>query len=422
MPDGRIVIVSDYVGGEGAASGGAGHVAYDSYRALRAAGVDVRVVTGFGATPAGEGDFVRSLGGRDLRAGGMIDTARTIYNIDARHALADELASEDAETTIVLLHQWTRYLSPAALGLLGRFRTMIYMHDYFWACPNGAYYDFREARPCDRQPLGLRCLAADCDRNGRAHKAGRILRQAAHRASTRGPADRRLFLHLSGRARETAAPLLPGERHAIVHNPLDMADEAPSAAAAPRYDFGYFGRLEPEKGLLDLIDAADRLQLTGLFVGQGAIEAEIARRPKLDHRAWEPRSAMQAAMRSCRVVVLPSLWPETWGLIVPEAMAAGVKVLVSTRAGSAELVGRFGGGAVFDPALPGDLDRKLEAILLAPSTGMRDFTGLRHALSPVRHAERIVALADAHFGIPLVPARGRSTAPPASALPKPTPA
>jgi glycosyltransferase involved in cell wall biosynthesis len=250
MPDGRIIIVSDYVSGEGAASGGAGHVAYDSYRALRTAGVDVRVVTGFGTAPVGEGDRVHALGGRDLRAGGGIDAARTIYNIEAKHVLGEELREDDGETTIVLLHQWTRYLSPAALGLLGRFRTMIYMHDYFWACPNGAYYDFREARPCDRQPLGLRCLAADCDRNGRVHKAARILRQIAHRASTHAPADRRLFLHLSDRACDTAAPLLPGERHAIVHNPLGMSDAPPPAAAAPRYDFGYFGRLEPEKGLL----------------------------------------------------------------------------------------------------------------------------------------------------------------------------
>jgi glycosyltransferase involved in cell wall biosynthesis len=419
MPDGRIIIVSDYVSGEGAASGGAGHVAYDSYRALRTAGVDVRVVTGFGTAPVGEGDRVHALGGRDLRAGGGIDAARTIYNIEAKHVLGEELREDDGETTIVLLHQWTRYLSPAALGLLGRFRTMIYMHDYFWACPNGAYYDFREARPCDRQPLGLRCLAADCDRNGRVHKAARILRQIAHRASTHAPADRRLFLHLSDRACDTAAPLLPGERHAIVHNPLGMSDAPPPAAAAPRYDFGYFGRLEPEKGLLALIGASDRLQLTGLFVGQGGIESEIARRPHLDHRAWEPRSAMQAAMRSCRVVVLPSLWQETWGLIVPEAMAAGVKVLVSTRAGSAELVERFGGGAIFDPALPGDLDRKLEALLLVPSSGVRDFTGFRDALSPERHAERIIALADTHFGIALPRASGGATAPPASTLPTP---
>ena len=48
---------------------------------------------------------------------------------------------------------------------------------------------------------------------------------------------------------------------------------------------------------------------------------------------------MAALMRSGSAVVRPSLWPETWGLIVPEAIAAGVKVLVSARAGSSDTSG-----------------------------------------------------------------------------------
>ena len=407
MPDGRIVIVSDYVGGEGSASGGAGHVAYDSFRALRAAGVDVRMTAGFGTPPAGDLDRFTSLGGRDLRAGGLRDTVRAIYNADAGRALAADLRDEDANTTVVILHQWTRYLSPAALGALGRFHSMIYMHDYFWACPNGAYYDFRQARPCDRRPLGISCLAADCDRQGRVHKIGRVLRQAARKASVRAAAERRLFLHLSERAMGTAAPLLPGECHAIVHNPLDMSELLPRASTPPRYDFGYFGRLEPEKGLLALIEVADRLRLKGLFVGQGVLEPEIARRPHLRHRAWEPRSAMPAAMQSCEVVVLPSLWQETWGLIIPEAMAANVKVVVSTRAGSAELVEHFGGGAIFDPGVPGDLERTMQTTLTAPPPRLRHPQAFRDALSPARHAERIVGLAARRFDVALQPSGGR---------------
>ena len=108
---------------------------------------------------------------------------------------------------------------------------------------------------------------------------------------------------------------------------------------------------------------------------------------------------MADAMRSCAVVVLPSLWEETWGLIVPEAMAAGVPVLVSTRAGSAELVRRFGGGQVFDPGQPGGLAERLATMLAAPPAPTRLREPLLSFLSPERHAARLLLLAEIHFGL-----------------------
>lgn len=409
MRSGRIVILSDYIGGDGPGSGGAGHAALDSYRALRRAGAEVRVIAGFGGAPAIEADHFTGMEGSDLRAGTRVDELRTIYNPEARAALAKALANEPPATTLVIIHQWTRYLSPAALGIAARFPTMVYMHDYFWACPNGIYYDFQEERPCDRKPMRLACLTANCDRQGRVQKIGRVARQAARRATTGNDPARRLFLHLSKHAHRTAAPLLKGERHAVLYNPLQLPEEAPAPAAPARYDVGYFGRLEPDKGVGALIDAVAGEGLTGLFVGAGTLEQRLNSVAGIEHRAWQARDTMPEAMRSCAVVVLPSQWHETWGLIIPEAMAAGVPVLVSALAGSAELVRRFGGGAMFDPGQPGDLAAKLREMLAAPPapTAMRE--RLRAFLSPQRHAARLIALAESQFGLDV-----RASAPPVS--------
>lgn len=402
MRSARAIIVSDYIGGEGPASGGAGHAALDSYRALRAAGADVRAIAGFGASPDIDPNRFVALGGSDLRNGSPIDTIRAIYNPQARAALADVLEKEDPDHTLVIIHQWTRYLSPAALGIAGRFPSMVYMHDYFWACPTGLYYDFQQERPCDRKPMAGSCLIARCDRRGRIRKTGQVVRQAARRATTRSDPARRLFLHLSEQARQTAAPLLPGERHAVLHNPLPLSAMPPvPPPRPPRYDVGYFGRLETDKGVAALAEVVDAAGLAALFVGQGSLEPALTATAGIEHRAWQPRDTMAQEMRSCRVVVLPSLWPETWGLIVPEAMAAGVPVLVSSRAGSADLVRRFGGGATFDPGLPGDLAAKLAALLAAPPDPTARRADLRAFLSPERHAARVMALAQSRFGLDL---------------------
>jgi glycosyltransferase involved in cell wall biosynthesis len=411
MRDGRAIILSDYFGGEGAATGGAGHAVLASYRALRGIGVDVRVIAGFGASPDEQSKRFHSLGGSDLRTGGGAAAVRAIYNPAAKVALHTALADEDPARTVIILHQWTRYLSPAAIGALTGFRLMIYMHDYFWACPNGAYYDFRLAQPCTRMPMGADCLLADCDRRGRISKFGRVARQAALLASKPGGAGDRLCLHLSHEAKATIAPLLPAERHAVIHNPDTIPATAPVPAEQVRFDVGYFGRLEPEKGVGLLIDAIDGSSWSGLLVGQGALEALAGSTPGIEHRAWQPHDRMRSAMRSCRVVVLPSLWRETWGLIIPEAMAAGVPVLVSARAGSAELVHRFGGGAVFDPGVRGDLEAKLFTLLGSQPATVRDWADFRDHLSARRHAERIVDLATKTWGVDLRPQDGLSAPP-----------
>ncbi|MEJ8630107.1 hypothetical protein P0F65_10225 [Sphingomonas sp. I4] len=172
-------------------------------------------------------DHFASLGGGDLRAGGAGDMLRAIWNPAAQAALAGELADADPDTTLIILHQWTRYLSPAALRVVGRFPAMIYMHDYFWPCPNGLYYDFQQAQPCTRRPMHAACLTANCDRQGRVQKLGRVARQAVRQIATHGDPGRRLFLHLSEHAQRTAAPLLQGERHAILYNPLPLGEAWP---------------------------------------------------------------------------------------------------------------------------------------------------------------------------------------------------
>ncbi|MEG3092732.1 glycosyltransferase [Sphingomonas sp. PB1R3] len=415
MRSGRVVLLSDYIGGEGPGSGGAGHAALDSYRALRAAGADVRAVAGFGGGGGIAADRFASLGGGDLRAGGAGDMLRAIWNPAAQAALAGELADADPDTTLIILHQWTRYLSPAALRVVGRFPAMIYMHDYFWPCPNGLYYDFQQAQPCTRRPMHAACLTANCDRQGRVQKLGRVARQAVRQIATHGDPGRRLFLHLSEHAQRTAAPLLQGERHAILYNPLPLGEAWPPPPR-PRHDIGYFGRLESDKGIAPLIDAIVAGGHTGLFVGEGALQPRLAQTSGITHHPWQPRDAMAGAMRSCGVVVLPSLWNETWGLIVPEAMAAGVPVLVSQRAGSAELIRRFGGGQTFDPGRPGDLAAKLTGMLGTPPVPTRQHDALRAFLSPERHAARIMQLAESQFGLDL-----RDTARRVSARASPSP-
>ena len=411
----RLVYLSDYFGAGGAATGGAGIAALESFEAMAALGAQVHLVSGYFAPDVMQDrKDVQVLEGEDLRSGGGRSALKAIYNLDARRQLAPVLQAFDPATTVIVLHQWTRWLSPAALGLLSRFKLMIYMHDYFWMCPNGAYYDFRRERPCTLSPMGAGCIATSCDRAGYGHKLGRLARHAMKALVSGSDPSRRALLHISDLSRQTAANLAPRERHRVLHNPLTLPQTLGPGmeGGAEPYDVGYFGRLEPEKGVMDLCDAVRRSGRRAAFVGSGSLSGHLA--AALGPQAvieWADHAAALDLMRRCRTVALPSRWPETWGLVTAEALALGRPVLVSKCAGSAELVRRFGGGEIFDPAVQGDLSRRLEHLLLHPpkaSSMALVAQEVRQELSPRTHARRLTDLIAGLWNIDVLPSDPRA--------------
>ena len=144
------------------------------------------------------------------------------------------------------------------------------------------------------------------------------------------------------------------------------ARERPSALlrdlGLPERVFLFVGRLSPEKnvpGLLDAMDTYTRRAGPGawglLLVGSGPDEASIERRVRAQRGrvallGFKQLPELAQLYAAAGALILPST-SEPWGLVVNEAMAAGLPVLVSDRAGSAyDLVFPGINGYVFDPA------------------------------------------------------------------------
>ena len=146
------------------------------------------------------------------------------------------------------------------------------------------------------------------------------------------------------------------------------------------------GRLVPSKGIIELLYAWDRLpsQLrndwTLLFLGSGPLNSrveqardthqpgEIVRVP-----AVQPRDVIDF-YSAADLLLFPSL-EDPWGLVVNEAMACGLPVLCSPRAGCAKDLIRPGeNGWLADPL---DEDTFTSALLEALSSGRRQRLGER---------------------------------------------
>jgi len=125
--------------------------------------------------------------------------------------------------------------------------------------------------------------------------------------------------------------------------------------------FLFVGRLVPEKGVFDLLSAYAKLnealrQKVGLvFVGDGASRRQLERQAAsvapgvIRFPGFAQRDQLAAYYALAQALILPT-YTDTWGLVVNEAMACSLPVILSRAAGcAADLVKQEWNGLLVQP-------------------------------------------------------------------------
>ena len=123
------------------------------------------------------------------------------------------------------------------------------------------------------------------------------------------------------------------------------------------------GRVSPEKGIEDGVEAARRAGLRVLVVGG---EYDPAYRARLGATAVQPplaRRQLWRRMAASAVTVVPSRWEEPFGMVAAEAQVAGCPVAAYARGALPEVVRDGEGGFLAEPDDPGDLARAIRDCL-----------------------------------------------------------
>lgn len=344
----RIVILNNV----SAARGGATALALLSARKLRERGVPVTFLCNDrGANPelAALGVEMIAVGTHDDRpeqAGGLITG---FHNGAASKALKAWMAANDTPRTIYHLHGWAHGLSPSVFTPLreAEGRVVLHAHDYFLACPNGAYFDYRRSEACARTPMSLSCLTTNCDKRRFVHKAWRVARHAARQAAY-DVNDARIVLIHEGMAPQMERAGIAAASMTTLRNPI--AALMPSRVEAERNTSAiYIGRLEPEKGIEDALAAARSAGVKLVVAGEGPMRAALeAAHPEATFLGWLKADEIATHLRSARIALMPSRYPEPFGMVCLEAIGAGVPVILPPSALLSQDVARHGLGHVCD--------------------------------------------------------------------------
>ncbi len=183
-------------------------------------------------------------------------------------------------------------------------------------------------------------------------------------------------------------------------------NSGPSDYGLPERYFLYVGRLAQEKNAGWMIDEFAAYAKCGgdwslVIAGDGPLNNDLRRRAlasgvgsRTHFCGMKTAEGLLPYYAFAGCFVLPSL-REPWGLVVNEAMAAGLPVMVSGRCGCAEdLVQSGQNGYVFDPSARGSLEARMNDIAHLPAAA-RELMGLRSQeiisdYSPDRWASEVV--------------------------------
>jgi glycosyltransferase involved in cell wall biosynthesis len=337
----HVVVLNDYCH----VQGGASRVAVDEAVGLAGAGANVTFVGAVGPVCAELKNAPlkvinldqRQLSGLHVKPAVML---QAIWNKAVFASMGTVLESLDRRKTVVHVHGYTKSLSasPIRSATDRGFQVVCTLHDFFSACPNGAFFNFNENKPCHLKGLSPSCITTNCDKRHFRHKLYRVARSMAQRHLGNFPAGVGNYIALSNRSLELLRPYLP--RSASVHllaNPIAIDRSMPVNVASNTRAIA-IGRLDPEKGIKMFVDAARQTRFPITLVGEGPWRGYAEEYDGCDVTGWLTRPAVLAAMEQARCLVFPSLWYETFGLVVEEAAARGIPAIVSDVSAAAERV------------------------------------------------------------------------------------
>lgn len=289
-----------------------------------------------------------------------------IWNRRAAAGMRDVLAGLDRKTTVVHMHSWTKALSASVVAEVNAraFPLVTTLHDYFTVCPTGTFFDHGRGRVCGYTALSGDCLRAQCDPRSGAQKAWRVARQAVTHAFAHIPARLRHVITISGFSEAVLRPYFDGGDTVFhrVGNPIDAVQTVPSAPGA-NTRFTYLGRLSKEKGVELFARATALAGVPAQAIGSGDCEAAMrAANHALHFPGWLDHAAIEREFRRTRVLVLPSLCYETFGLTVLEGAAAGIPALVPDGTAAADNVEDGRTGLIFKNGDIADLAAKLRLL------------------------------------------------------------
>ncbi len=239
------------------------------------------------------------------------------------------------------------------------------LHNFRLICPQAML--LRNGKVCE-DCVGTAPLAAvrhGCYQQSRSKSAAVSTMLVLHRGLGTWRNKVHRYIALNGFCRDKfLAGGLPADRVVVKPNFVPDLDLPP----VPRAGLLFVGRLSHEKGLRVLAAASASMAPGSVgVVGSGPNADSLAGIPAFRMHGVLAPEHVRAEMSASVALVFPSIWYETFGLVIVEAFAAGTPVIASRLGVVPDLVRDGETGLLVEPGNAEDLAQKMRWALAHPA-------------------------------------------------------
>lgn len=336
-----VVIVNDF----NYTQGGASKVAIDTARLLKEGNIKVLF---FSAVNKEEEkidgvEYISTNQNEALKENNKIKGALNgIYNLKAKKEFKKLLNNLDKETTIIHVHGWTKALSSSIfeIAFKMKFKVVLTLHDYFTACPNGGYFNYKKNEICHLKPLSWKCIKCNCDSRNYGFKLYRVIRQFVQNKIVKLNEKLENVITISEFSEKILKPTL-GKNTKItrIYNPIDIDENEEKVDPSKNEYYLYVGRISKEKGVDLFCEAITDLELKGIAVGDGDEKEKLEKQyPNIEFTGWKNKDEVKQYMKGARALIFPSRWYEGAPLTVLEAQSLGIPAIVSKNSAASDYI------------------------------------------------------------------------------------
>jgi glycosyltransferase involved in cell wall biosynthesis len=191
-----------------------------------------------------------------------------------------------------------------------------------------------------------------------------VVRQALQWEIGGIPGRIRHFISISKLTEEILRPYLP--REAVIHalsNPVSYTLPGKPRADVSQKILLFAGRLSQEKGPQLACEAARIAGARLVVIGDGPMKASLEQAyPDVEFRGWATPAGIFEQMLRSTALIFPSVWNETQGIVVIEALSVGLPVIVSDVTAARDYIDGSN-GLIFRSGDSSDLAEKMKVLL-----------------------------------------------------------
>ena len=335
----------------------------------------------------------KAIGGTEIYSGQLADCLRAHGHeamLASRHWVQGPPIGEESPVIVdrrAALHKILKVYQPDLIHInnpeawfielraLRKYGTVVFLHSpYPLVCPGDGRYFRQQERACDRR-VGPYCLVAPW-----RHRCGprNVLKQSVNLAlANRWRQFAPKNVVYVGASDWTCNQLRAEgyEADRVLKTPLGLPEQEADEASverpqrSPHPTILFVGRMIPVKGASHLLQALKLVSHSTkvIFVGDGPerlplmnyANTELPDHHQIDFAGWRTGEDLERLRQQADFVVMPSMWPEPFGLVGLESFRAGAPVIAYQTGGMGEWL-QDGKNGLFVP--PGDIPALAKAI------------------------------------------------------------